>query len=279
MAAYGQQINIIISPRRQRANAYFMINPDGQVIMPEDKEDICSEAVIGDIFDPEIIAKWRSHIYENNYLENAEITFSHNWQNYPMPEIYNKIWHLAKRYNNQGQDYTEKHIEWLIKQSLFLAKQENIEEQIFIPFILLHDVGYSAAKLDSPFASDSRKSHMQAGKQIAKKILRQVNYSKRLSAKIANYVAIHDNWAFNDHQLYHKNKILGLFNDLDFTSMYSAASFDSLMKILKKTPQKMLSYLQDNEKISNRPFISAASQRIYQDSVQKMRLTIDSNLF
>ncbi len=279
MAAYGRQINIIISPRRQRANAYFMINPDGQVIMPEDKDDVCCEVMIGNIFDQNIIDKWQKLIYENNYLENAEDTFSHDWQSYPMPEIYNKIWRLAKRYNHQGQDYTEKHIEWLIKQSLLLAKQENIEEQIFIPFILLHDVGYSAAKIDSPFASDSRKSHMQAGKQIAKKILRQVNYPKRLANKISNYIAIHDNWAFNDHQLYHKNKILGLFNDLDFTSMYSAASFNSMMNILKKTPQKMLDYLQNNEKIVNRPFISAASRLIYQNSVQKTQLLVNSNLF
>lgn len=279
MSAYGKQINIIISPRRQRANAYFMINPDGQVIMPEDKDDVCCEAVIGGIFDPEIIAKWRSHIYENNYLENAEITFSHDWQSYPMPEVYNKIWRLAKRYNHQGQDYTEKHIEWLIKQSLLLAKQENIEEQIFIPFILLHDVGYSASQPDSPFASDSRKSHMQAGKQIAKKILRQVNYPKHLTNKISNYIAIHDNWAFNDHQLYRKNKILGLFNDLDFTSMYSAASFGSLMKILKKTPTQFMDYLKNNEKVINRPFASDNSRFIYSNTVRKMELTLAADAF
>jgi len=279
MAAYGQRINIIISPRRQRANAYFMINPDGQVIMPEDKDDVCSEAVIGDIFDPEIIAKWRSHIFENNYLENAEDTFSHDWRSYPMPEIYNKIWRLAKKYNHQGQDYTEKHIEWLIKQSLLLAKQENIEEQIFIPFILLHDVGYSAVKPDSPFASDCRKSHMQAGKQIVKKILRQVKYPKHLANKISSYVAIHDNWAFNDHELYRKNKILGLFNDLDFTSMYSTASFGSLMKILKKTPAQFMDYLKNNEKVVNRPFASDNSRLIYSNTVGKMELTLAADAF
>jgi len=61
--------------------------------------------------------------------------------------------------------------------------------------------------------------------------------------------------------------------------MYSTASFNSLMNILKKTPQKMLDYLQNNEKIVNRPFLSDASRLIYQDSVQKAQLLVNSNLF
>jgi len=278
VSTYGQEIKIIASQRRHRANAYFLINPDGQVIMPGEKNGFYQERAIGNVFDPDIIGKWKSLIHENNYLENAEDTFFHQWNNYPMAAIYNKIWRLARKYNRRGQCYTEKHIEWLVRQSLRLAKQEKVDEQIFIPFILLHDVGYGVIETDSPFKDSSRKNHMRAGKQVAKKILDQVDYPSHLTDKICNYIAIHDNWAFNDHQLYRRNKVLGLFNDLDFISMYSADGFSAMGKILAYEPKRLLDFLDNNEKLINRPFVSDNSQLVYKDSIKKLRMQASSGL-
>ncbi|MFA5029756.1 MAG: hypothetical protein WC518_03360 [Patescibacteria group bacterium] len=272
LRSYGRDLKIIISPRRQRTNAYFLINPSGDVIMPQDRAGACDELNVGNIFDQDITTRWQSCVNEDKYLNNATDTFSYRWNSYPMPEIYNKIWRLSRKYNQKGQPYTEKHIEWLIGKSLSLTREEKMDEKIFIPFVLLHDVGYSATGRNNPFNRQSRKHHMMAGKQLAKKILRQVDYPADLSSKICNYIGIHDNWAFGDHQLYRRNKHLGLFNDLDFISMYSDACFGSMMKFLNSDSGQLLEYLKNNEKTVNRPFVCQASRRVLEESIKKIKI-------
>ncbi|MCX6741398.1 MAG: radical SAM protein, partial [Candidatus Parcubacteria bacterium] len=44
---YNNFFEIITSPRQDRTNAYFLINPDGQVIMPVDHMRQCQEVAVG----------------------------------------------------------------------------------------------------------------------------------------------------------------------------------------------------------------------------------------
>jgi len=70
---------IAISKREDRTNAYFFVASNGNVFMPVDDLDICREVIIGDIFDDDIIEKWRTYISENNYTDNAKVTYNYKF--------------------------------------------------------------------------------------------------------------------------------------------------------------------------------------------------------
>ncbi len=78
MNKFSEYFKISISNREKRNLAYFFINPDGKVFMPVDDGGICKERGIGDIFDREIIKKWRGVISEENYNKNIQDTFRLN---------------------------------------------------------------------------------------------------------------------------------------------------------------------------------------------------------
>ncbi|GAI53622.1 unnamed protein product, partial [marine sediment metagenome] len=58
-------------------------------------------------------------------------------------------------------------------------------------------------------------------------------------------------------------KILNLFNDLDYISMYSPEGFPAMGKLLKKNPFELLNYLKNDEKLPKRPFCSQATKKLY----------------
>lgn len=76
---YSHFLKIIISERAERNRAYFFVNPDGTVSIPVDNLDICRQRKIGTIFDKDILDKWRKLVFLENYEQNAEATFNHNF--------------------------------------------------------------------------------------------------------------------------------------------------------------------------------------------------------
>jgi MoaA/NifB/PqqE/SkfB family radical SAM enzyme len=269
---FRERINIIISPRKKRANAYFLINPDGTVITPHDNGRSCREIKIGSIFEKDITKKWNKYILPKSFIENAEKTFSHKWQAYPMDKIYNKIWELASPFNERGQSYTAPHIRWLLRESLGLIKEERVDDTILMPFLILHDVGYSKV-LGNSFEKETRIGHMEYGSKITAEILHKVNYPSDKIKKISRYVALHDSWSLGKHKVYHQDKVLALFNDLDFISMLSEESQDSMMSLLKLDRHSFLAYMQRNEKLTNRPFSFDSTNKLFQDYLQPYYLT------
>jgi len=263
---FKKYFDVIISPRKSRSNAYFLINPDGTVIMPDDNGLVCWESSIGNVFEKNITQKWHEAVLNGNYLENAGHTFSYKWDSYPMEPIYNRIWQASRRYLSEGQSYTEAHVEWLLSKALDIKKYEKIDEEIFLPLIILHDVGYSFAK-KNPFRDDTRQSHMKAGAMISRDILRQVRYPRKKAAQITKMISIHDVWALGDHSPYLKNKEMALFNDLDFISMATPSSFSDMARLLKKQPGEMLGHLKENEKLSNRPFACETTGKLFESKI------------
>lgn len=66
---------IVIAPASERNKAYFMVNPNGLVVVPTDINGVTHELVIGNILrDPleELVAKWSLQIDAKNYRENHE---------------------------------------------------------------------------------------------------------------------------------------------------------------------------------------------------------------
>ncbi len=76
---YSKYFKIIISKRGDRTNAYFMVNPDGTILMPREDLKTCEEVTIGNIFEEDIIDKWRKLINKKNYINNAKVTFNYKF--------------------------------------------------------------------------------------------------------------------------------------------------------------------------------------------------------
>lgn len=76
---FCDNFKVIVSKRKDRNCAYFFIGSDGTVFMPVDDLNICREKIIGDVFDKDILDKWKRLISEKDYLVNANLTFNYKF--------------------------------------------------------------------------------------------------------------------------------------------------------------------------------------------------------
>ena len=188
-----------------------------------------------------------------------------------MKPIYQQIWKLAKPYYKKGRPMDIDHIEWMMKDALLVCKKENLDDTLLLPLVILHDVGYAEVSKDNPYNLDLRKAHMKAGKKIAKEILEKVNYPKDKIKTISYYVSVHDNWALGNNKIYQKDVILGTFTDLDFIWMTTKKGFPAISKILKKNKKEMVQYIENNEKLVERPFATKTVKELFQKYLQQRK--------
>lgn len=76
---FSNSFKVIISKREDRNNAYFFVQSDGTVFQPIDDFNVCKEKRIGNVFDKDIITKWKKFISKNNYTNNAKATFNYKF--------------------------------------------------------------------------------------------------------------------------------------------------------------------------------------------------------
>ena len=188
-----------------------------------------------------------------------------------MKPTYQQIWKLAKPYYKKGRPMDIDHIEWMMKDALLVCKKENLDDTLLLPLVILHDVGYAEVPKDNPYNLDLRKAHMKAGKKIAKEILEKVNYPKDKIKTISYYVSVHDNWALGNNKIYQKDVILGTFTDLDFIWMTTKKGFPAISKILKKNKKEMVQYIENNEKLVERPFATKTVKELFQKYIQQRK--------
>ena len=180
-----------------------------------------------------------------------------------MKQIYEEIWKLAKPYYVKGRLMDIDHIKWMMKDASIVCQKENLDDSLLLPLVILHDVGYSEVPKDNPFKLNLRKAHMKAGAKIARRILEQLNYPKDKIEKVEHYISVHDNWALGDNEIYKKDKILGVFNDLDFMWAATSKGFPAVMKILNKNRQETLEFLYTDDKQKLRPFSTKTTKDLY----------------
>ena len=118
-----------------------------------------------------------------------------------MKEIFSKIWELALPYQDKRDDAG--HAETSLKYALKLVDIEKGDEDVVIPAIILHDVGWSQLPekrrmmVFDPGAKDEDRrevvyEHQIEGIKLALKILREVNYPPELTDEILDIISQHD---------------------------------------------------------------------------------------
>jgi HD superfamily phosphodiesterase len=118
-----------------------------------------------------------------------------------MKEIFKKIWELALPYQDKRDDAG--HAETSLKYALKLVELENVNEDVVIPAIILHDVGWSQLpekrrmKVFDPGAREAERrevvyEHQIEGIKLALKILREVDYPPELIDEILDIISQHD---------------------------------------------------------------------------------------
>jgi HD superfamily phosphodiesterase len=118
-----------------------------------------------------------------------------------MKEIFEKIWELALPYQDKRDDTG--HAETSLKYALKLVELEKGDEDVVIPAIILHDVGWSQLPekrrlmvFDPGAREENRREvvyeHEIEGIKLALKILREVNYPPDLIDEILDIISQHD---------------------------------------------------------------------------------------
>jgi HD superfamily phosphodiesterase len=118
-----------------------------------------------------------------------------------MKEIFNQIRELAQPYQDKRDD--PGHAEVTLKYAAELVELEKGNEDVVIPAIILHDVGYSQLtrerrlQIFNPGASEGDRravvfEHQVESVKLAVKILRQVNYPADLTDEILEIISQHD---------------------------------------------------------------------------------------
>jgi hypothetical protein len=121
-----------------------------------------------------------------------------------------------------------------------------------------------------------RRLHMAEGAKIASDILKELNYPKDKIKQIEYFISVHDNWAFKDFKPYKENKLLAIFNDLDFMWMATKKGFEETRKIRNESEKDMYNYVAKNDKLFDRPFATKTTKELFKKYMKERKKEIES---
>ena len=153
-----------------------------------------------------------------------------------MKKIFSQIWELALPYQDQRDD--PGHAEVATHFAQLLVRYEKGDNDVIIPAIILHDVGYSQIPKERRMKIFDRKAkrierlavqyeHQIEGVLLARKILEKVNYPLNMVAEILEIISQHD----TRKGFISKNE--GLVRDADKLWRYSKKSYEAMRKRAK----------------------------------------------
>lgn len=180
--------------------------------------------------------------------------------------VFKQIYQLAQPYLNTR--YNDVHTEMSTQLAYQLLSAEGGQEDIVIPAIMLHDVGWQKVpaalhlKAFGPKATlpEINRTHEQAGVKIAKRILNEVNYDKEKIAEILKIIDGHDSRkesiSLND----------SLVKDADKLWRFTKAGFDIDNKRFEETAAEGLNRLR---KYLPRWFFTDTAYRMASEELQQ----------
>ena len=114
-----------------------------------------------------------------------------------MKKKYKKILKLAEPYYKKGRAAEKLHHLVVTEMMQGILKEiKNVDEDVMIAASLLHDIGYSKIPQDERSAhwnKNVKRDHMIFGANLAKKILKKVNFPEAKIKKVTEMIATHDN--------------------------------------------------------------------------------------
>jgi len=113
-------------------------------------------------------------------------------------EVYRQIWELAAPYLNTRMN--DLHTEISYRFALRLLEAEEGDEEVVIPAIILHDIGWIKVPEELQLTAFGPKAtnkalnrvHEVEGARLAREILDKVNYDREKAAEIVSIVEGHD---------------------------------------------------------------------------------------
>ena len=162
-------------------------------------------------------------------------------------EIYERILEKALPLYRRGRDGDVEHVKWLSEVIVKYADESELDYDILLPVVILHDVGYSKiSKGANPYDLDIRKLHSELGAEISQEILEELDYPKDKIKEVKRLILKHDNWAFGD--TFDDEPILRIFNNFDFMWKASKERFEILKKFKQMDTKDFYLQIQELQK-------------------------------
>ncbi|MCL5093690.1 MAG: HD domain-containing protein [Patescibacteria group bacterium] len=199
-----------------------------------------------------------------------------------LKSIYQKMWKVAKPHYEDGRVFDIPQIEWMLKVAQKVIKNEKLDEEVFIPLIILHDIGYTGIEEKAPNVKDAeiKRDHMIKGAKIAKKILQSFDLPTEKKEKVVELISIHDNWALGDNEPYKKSKDLAVFTDLDY--MFPLISYNLFQAISdglgEEIRESFEHFITTEEKLINRPLCCQSTKEIFNDLIDNFKKELDERI-
>ena len=183
-----------------------------------------------------------------------------------MHPIFEKIWNLAKPFLNTRRN--DIHTEISIEMAFKLMDREGGDEDIVLPAIILHDVGWIKVpenlqlKAFGPKAVDPELNRMHEieGVRIAAAILQKVNYEQTKVDQILEIIDGHDS---RTESLSLNDRIV---KDADKLWRYTKSGFEIDVERFGETPGEGLARLRGN---INTWFFTRTAKEIALEEVRK----------
>lgn len=197
-----------------------------------------------------------------------------------MEEVYKEILKRAISFYKKGREGDIEHVKWLFKIIPKYIRSKDVDFDILIPLVILHDVGYSKVpKGANPFNLEIRKFHSEEGAKIAERILKDLKYQKEKRNEIKRLILKHDNWAFGDS--FSNEPFLRIFNNFDFMWMASEKGFEIVRKFTKKTPKefyKKIELFQKENLKCGRKWYNDRIEKLYDEMMKSRKNELSKSL-
>lgn len=194
---------------------------------------------------------------------------------------YSQLWQLARPYYENGRPMDIAHIEWMMADASDVCQAEGLDDSLLLPLCILHDVGYSKVEDIKKSGTDyydldMRRFHMDEGAKIARKLLEDIDYPPDKIVKIVYYISVHDNWAYDEVDIYLNDPILGTFKDLDYIWIYTKPGFEAMIANTGQSAQEMLEHLESEPSpiYGKKPFSNPSTQRLHDTYLAQRRKII-----
>lgn len=168
-----------------------------------------------------------------------------------MKDVYNKILEKALPFYEAGREGDVVHVKWLFDIIPKYVLESEIDYDILMPVVILHDVGYSKVpKGSNPYNLDIRKLHSEEGAKIAESVLSDLDYPADKIKEVSRLILKHDNWAFGDS--FSDEPILSVFTNFDFMWMASKKGFSIVRKFTDQNPRDFYEQIEKFREINEK---------------------------